>query len=86
MGRISSNRRALVGDEPLAVPGLLFFNSYLEQEVGFGSAALDSNTGEVLWVTDSSDAATEIERESTTLVLVHNGQVYRDNSFPTLPK
>ena len=77
--------RALVGGEPLAVPGYLFFNDFLEENVGSGFAALDSNTGAALWVISDSEYSV-IDRESTTSVLVHEGQVFRNNSFPTLPK
>ena len=47
--------------------------------------ALDSNTGEVLWVS-YGDNNSAVSREAVSFVLVHEGQVFIKNDFPTLPK
>jgi len=74
-------------DTPLAVPGYLFYRSISLSSSAFntGVAALDSRTGEAIWTATNGYAET-LSRTSAPIVLVHDGQVYRTEEFPTISK
>ena len=73
---------------PLAVPGHLFYRSMgLPSSSGFSSVvtALNSRTGQTNW-TSTDGLAENVLQISAPMVLVHEGQVYRTEEFPTISK
>lgn len=71
-------------EDPLVVPGHLFYTSFLtgaERSV----TAFNSRSGAIIWRA-SGDEAEDVEELAPTLILVHDGQVYRADEFPTLKK
>ena len=74
-------------DTPLAVPGHLFYISMGHRSSTFenGVTALDSRTGEARWIATDGHAE-RVSQTSPAMVLVHDGQVYRTEEFPTTSK
>ena len=75
-------------DIPLAVPGHLFYRSLsfsIGSEFDSGVAALNSRTGQTNW-TATQGFAENVSKIFAPMVLVHEGQVYRSEAFPTISK
>ncbi len=70
---------------PLAVPGHLFYTTF-GSPAGSGVTAIDSSTGRINWAATDGFAETISRLSGPVLVLVHDGQVYRTEEFPTIAK
>lgn len=71
---------------PLVVPGHLFFVTYVNaQTTQQGITSMNSRTGAINWF-ENTGFAEEVNRYSTETMLVHDGEVYRSEEFPTIAK
>jgi len=73
---------------PLAVPGHLFYTTYASTSYSGGPSlvAIDPATGKINWFASDSNAKAISRLAGPVLVLVHDGQVYRTEEFPTISK